>query len=540
MAEVSTPDHTSHIPHAKIWGCEAHVKRHTPDKLQQRSVKCIFVGYPKETMGYYFYYPPENKIVVEGYADFLEKDFKLQKKSGRIVELEDEDILPSENTSEHPIEEESLAPIVSQEEDVIPVRRSVRTHKAPDRLLLPPNAKVVKSKCIYKKKTDMDGKVHIYKARLVAKGCTKTYGVDYEETFSPVADIRAIRILIAISAYYDYEIWKMDVKPAFLMASGSNVIFLILYVDDIILMGNHIPSLQEVKTYLGKCFSMKDLGEATFILGIKIYKDRLRRLIRLSQNAYLDKILKRYRMDNSKCGSIPMQVDLHLSKSQCATTSTEMKRMQIVPYASAVGSIMYDVRCTRPDVAFMQNITSRFQQNSGEAHWTAVKNILKYLRNTKDTFLVYGADPKAELRVNYYCDAGFETDRDDTKSQTGYVFVLNEGTVETPFSATEYEGIFDSGCSRSMTGNKERLDDFHAFYDGKVTFEGGERRIIGKGTIRTPTLDFENVWGCEAHVKRHTPDKLQQRSIKCIFVGYHKKTMGYYFYYPPENKIVVE
>ncbi|GKD63096.1 hypothetical protein Tco_1305204, partial [Tanacetum coccineum] len=109
------------------------------------------------------------------------------------------------------------------------------------------------------------------------------------------------------------------------------------------------------------------------------------------------------------------------SKSQCTTTSAEMKRMQNVPYASVVGSIMYAMRCTRPDVAFVRNITSRFQQNSGEAHWTAVKNILKYLRNTKDTFLVYGGNPEAELRVNCYCDAGFETDRDDMKSQTGTI-----------------------------------------------------------------------------------------------------------------------
>ncbi|GJV99058.1 hypothetical protein Tco_1554310 [Tanacetum coccineum] len=77
-----------------------------------------------------------NHRVVERYANFLEKDFILRKESGRIVELEDEDILPSENTSEHSIEEESLAPIVSQEEDVIPVRRSIRTHKAPNRLCL--------------------------------------------------------------------------------------------------------------------------------------------------------------------------------------------------------------------------------------------------------------------------------------------------------------------------------------------------------------------------------------------------------------------
>ncbi|GJY53237.1 hypothetical protein Tco_0444901 [Tanacetum coccineum] len=95
--------------------------------------------------------------------------------------------------------------------------------------------------------------------------------------------------------------------------------------------------------------------------------------------------------------------------------------MKNVPYASAVGSIMYAVRCTRPDVAFAQNMTSRFQQNPGEPHWTAVKNILKYLRNTKDMFLVYGGNPSTELRVECYCDVGFETDRDDTKSQTGYV-----------------------------------------------------------------------------------------------------------------------
>nr|GFC79690.1 retrotransposon protein, putative, Ty1-copia subclass [Tanacetum cinerariifolium] len=69
------------LSYLRVWGCEAHVKRHTPDKLQQRSVKCIFVGYPKETMSYYFYYPPEKKIVVERSADFLEKDFILQKEN---------------------------------------------------------------------------------------------------------------------------------------------------------------------------------------------------------------------------------------------------------------------------------------------------------------------------------------------------------------------------------------------------------------------------------------------------------------------------
>ncbi|GJT79771.1 hypothetical protein Tco_1054113 [Tanacetum coccineum] len=134
-------------------------------------------------------------------------------------------------------------------------------------------------------------------------------------------------------------------------------------------------------------------------------------------------------MENSKRGSIPMQDKLRLSKSQGASTPAELKRMQNVPYASAVGSIMYAVRCTRPDVAFAQNITSRFQQNPGDLHWTT-------------------------LRVSCYTDAGYLTDADDLKSQTGYVFVLNGGAVDwksakqsifaTSSAEAEYIAAFDA------------------------------------------------------------------------------------------------
>nr|GEZ52544.1 zinc finger, CCHC-type [Tanacetum cinerariifolium]GEZ63270.1 zinc finger, CCHC-type [Tanacetum cinerariifolium] len=110
------------------------------------------------------------------------------------------------------------------------------------------------------------------------------------------------------------------------------------------LLDSDIPMLQSVKTYLGKCFAMKDLGEAVYILEIKIYQDRSKRLIGLCQSAYIEKILKRYYTENSKRGSIPMQENLKLSKSQCASTPAEMKRMQNVPYASAVGSIIGDLK----------------------------------------------------------------------------------------------------------------------------------------------------------------------------------------------------
>ncbi|GJZ33158.1 retrotransposon protein, putative, ty1-copia subclass, partial [Tanacetum coccineum] len=197
------------LSYLKVWGCEALVKRDTPDKLEQRSVKCIFIGYPKETMGYYFYFPPENKIVVARYAEFFEKRLISQEISGRAVDLEEiqeeEDTTPSEITSNIPQEVEGFEP---PQEEVIPICRSERTRRAINRLCL--NVEVEEHSL-----GDL-GEPANYKAHLVAKGYTQTYMVDYEETFSPVTDIRAIMILISIAAFYDYEIWQMNVKTAFL------------------------------------------------------------------------------------------------------------------------------------------------------------------------------------------------------------------------------------------------------------------------------------------------------------------------------------
>lgn len=104
-------------------------------------------------------------------------------------------------------------------------------------------------------------------------------------------------------------------------------------------------------------------------------------------------------MENSKCRNIPMQERLDLNSKQCASTPTEVERMLRVLYASAVGSIMHAVRWTRPDVAFAQNIASRFQRNPGESDWTAVKNILKYLRATRDIFLFMVEILKRSLKL---------------------------------------------------------------------------------------------------------------------------------------------
>ena len=159
---------------------------------------------------------------------------------------------------------------------------------------------------------------------------------------------------------------------------------------------------------------MKDLGEAAYILGIKIYRDRSKRHIGLSQDTHIDKVLKRFNMEEAKKGFLPISHGIYLSKTQCPTPTDERERMSKVPYASAIGSIMYAIISTCPNVYYALSVTSRYQSDPGESHWTAVKNILKYLRRTKDVFLVYGGEEK--LVVTNYTDASFQSNKDDSKS----------------------------------------------------------------------------------------------------------------------------
>ena len=112
-----------------------------------------------------------------------------------------------------------------------------------------------------------------------------------------------------------------------------------------------------------------------------------------------------------------MSHGIHLSKSQCPTTTDERDRISKVSYASSIGSIMYAIISIRPDVSYALIVKRRYQSDPGKSHWTAVKNILKYLRRTKNVFLVYGDEE--ELVVTDYTDASFQTDKDDSKSQSG-------------------------------------------------------------------------------------------------------------------------
>ena len=108
-------------------------------------------------------------------------------------------------------------------------------------------------------------------------------------------------------------------------------------------------------------------------------------------------------MDQSKKGFLPILQGMRLSMAQCPTTAEDREKMSVVPYASAIGSIMYAMLCTRPNVNLAISLVGRYQSDPCMEHWTAVKNILKYLKRTKDMFLVYGGDE--ELVVKGYVDA---------------------------------------------------------------------------------------------------------------------------------------
>ena len=132
-------------------------------------------------------------------------------------------------------------------------------------------------------------------------------------------------------------------------------------------------------------------------------------------------------------------------------TAEDREKMSVIPYASAIGSIMYAMLCTRPDVSLAISMAERFQSDPGVEHWTTVKNILKYLKRTKEMFLVYGGDQ--ELVVKVYIDASFDTDPDDSKSQTGYVFILNGGAVS--WCSSKQSVVADSTCKEEYIAASE-------------------------------------------------------------------------------------
>ena len=141
-----------------------------------------------------------------------------------------------------------------------------------------------------------------------------------------------------------------------------------LYVDDILLIENDILALQRVKLWLSSQFSMKDLEEASYILEMKMYRDRSKRLLGLSQSTYIDIVLKWFSMENFKKGYLPIGQKIFLSKKDCPTTLQEREHMSKILYTSVVRYIIYIMTCTRSDITCSLEVASRYQSDLGENH----------------------------------------------------------------------------------------------------------------------------------------------------------------------------
>jgi len=183
------------------------------------------------------------------------------------------------------------------------------------------------------------------------------------------------------------------------------LVILSLYVDDILLIENWPDMISKTKIFLASKFEMKDMGIANYVLGLWISRDRYSKLLYLDQEKYWEKIFKKFKMDNCKPLSTSISKCQHLSKTMCPQNETDIKEMESIPYAQAVGSLMYAIRSIRHDICHAVGLVSRYQSNLGKAHWQAIKRIFRYLQGTKNIKLCFGI---SDLKISRYTDADLQ------------------------------------------------------------------------------------------------------------------------------------
>ncbi|KAH9678884.1 Integrase catalytic domain-containing protein [Citrus sinensis] len=361
-----------------------------------------------------------------------EDDSSVKEKSETIpvyVENNSEDSDSSEAAPEHE-EQESV------ESEAPEVRRSTRERRPPTWH----SEYVTEINVAYCLLTE-DGEPSTFHEAL---NSSDKEGIDFNEIFSPVVRLTTIRIVLAMCATFDLHLEQLDVKTAFLHGEleeeiymlqlegfaetvkenlvcrlssdhcayykrfeDNDFIILLLYVDDMLVAGSNKDRVQELKAQLAREFEMKDLGPANKILGMQIHRDRNNMKIWLSQKNYLKKILRRFNMQDCKSISISFPVNFKLSSSMCPSNEAKMKEMSQVPYASAVGSLMFAMICTRPDIAqavgetvvALSTTEAEYMaatQAYKEAIW--IQMLLEELRHKQEKNFVY-CDSQSALHI---------------------------------------------------------------------------------------------------------------------------------------------
>ncbi|GJX83076.1 putative ribonuclease H-like domain-containing protein [Tanacetum coccineum] len=285
------------------------------------------------------------------------------------------------------------------------------------------------NKMVYKNKKDERGIVIRNKARLVTQGYTQEEGIDYDEVFAPVARIEAIRLFLAYASFKDFVVYQMDVKSAFLHYMGfqrgtidktlfikkvkGDILLVQIYVDDIIFGSTKKELCTEFEKLMHKKFQMSSMGELTFFLGLQVMQKEDG--IFISQDKYVDEILKKFGFSTVRIASTPMETSKPLLKD------AEAEDVDVHLYRSMIGSLMY-LTASRPDIMFDVCACARFQVTPKVSHLHDVKRIFRYLKGQPKLGFWYPKDSPFDFEA--YTDSDYAGASLDRKSTTrGYQFL---------------------------------------------------------------------------------------------------------------------
>ncbi|GJW01440.1 retrovirus-related pol polyprotein from transposon TNT 1-94 [Tanacetum coccineum] len=334
-----------------------------------------------------------------------------------------------------------------------------------DELVPQPNyVMIIALKWIYKVKLDEYGDVLKNKARLVANGYRQEEGIDFEESFAPVACIEAIRIFIANAASKNMIIYQMDVKTAFLNGELKEEVYVCQpegFVDP-----DHLTHVYRLKKALyglkqapRACskFQMSMIGQISFFLGLQVSQNL--RGIFINQSKFALEILKKFGMDSCDPIDTPMVDRLKLDEDPLGIPVDQTR------FRSMVGSLMY-LTASRPDLVFAVCMCARYQASPTKKHLEALKWVFRYLRGTINWGLWYPKDTAMALTA--YADADHAGCQDTRRSTSGSAQFLGDKLVSwsskkqksTAISTTEAEYIAMSGCCAQILWMRSQLTDY--------------------------------------------------------------------------------
>ncbi|CAI7780135.1 unnamed protein product [Closterium sp. NIES-53] len=334
----------------------------------------------------------------------------------------------------------------------------------------PPKCKPIPCKWIFKVKEHADGSIERRKARLVVKGFKQRDGVDFHDTFAPTVRFATLRLFLTIAAAFDLEVHQLDISNAFLNGTLDEILYmmqppaprcwyrklreelaafrlfaartdpglfiappqspyrptaasffmLLVYVDDLIILSSSSSLLSSFKRTLSSRFKLRDLGPLSYYLGFHITRDRTSRTLHLHQSKFITSILDTYSFTPLNLAATPMH-----TKFQLPVTSSPHSSF---PYTSFVGSIMYAMVGSRPDLAYSAGVLARHLHDWSTPHVSAAKRIARYLKGTTSLGLLLGSIPNA-LELHGWCDASWGPEGELRRSVTCYLFFLGPSPI---------------------------------------------------------------------------------------------------------------